>query len=701
MAKQPAPIPPEGTPPLTEGYLTAKEAAERMGLSVETVRAMCGDGVLPGATRNHEKGSWRIPVDAVEAWLAQQNNTPQPKAEPTSAALPPTRFWRLVIMIGAIVGILGLVSVIANSLNIADRWRVAHATPTPLPFERAKADETLILIASFDHTANVTDTDIEHEIQRAIRQAADELQTPNLRVEVEPTHLKADDQSEANALGKHYDASMVIWGADTGVRVTASFLNLKEPDLDIAATQITETERVQIAKDPDPYVAFVTGDLPGQVTFLALYAIGQSYSLQGAYTESISAIEKGIAALAPDSAPPQGLANAYFQLGWLYQTTKDYQQAIERYTRAIALDPQAASAYYNRGNARKAQGDLAAAIQDYDQAIALDPQDASAYYNRGNTRKAQGDLAAAIQDYDQAIALDPQDASAYYNRGLARYAQGDLAAAIQDYDQAIALDPQDASAYYNRGLARYAQGDLAAVIQDYDQAIALDPQAAWAYYNRGNARKAQGDLAAAIQDYDQAIALDPQAAWAYYNRGNTRKAQGDLAAAIQDYDQAIALDPQDAWAYYNRGLARKAQGDLAAAIQDFDQAIALDPQDASAYYNRGLVRKAQGDLAAAIQDFDQAIAFDPQDASAYYNRGLVRKAQGDLATAIQDFDQAIAFDPQDAWAYYNRGLAHKAQGHLAGAITDFRRYLELKPNATDRQQVEGWIAELEQQLNKP
>ena len=47
MAKQPDPIPPEGTPPpLTEGFLTAKEAAERMGLSVETVRAMCNDGSL-------------------------------------------------------------------------------------------------------------------------------------------------------------------------------------------------------------------------------------------------------------------------------------------------------------------------------------------------------------------------------------------------------------------------------------------------------------------------------------------------------------------------------------------------------------------------------------------------------------------------------------------------------------------------------
>ena len=67
MATQPDPIPPEGTPPpLTEGFLTAKEAAERMGLSVETVRAMCNDGSLSGAVR--KQGRWYVPLSTVEAW---------------------------------------------------------------------------------------------------------------------------------------------------------------------------------------------------------------------------------------------------------------------------------------------------------------------------------------------------------------------------------------------------------------------------------------------------------------------------------------------------------------------------------------------------------------------------------------------------------------------------------------------------------
>ena len=211
--KKPDPIPPEGAPPpLAEGYLTAKDAAERMGLSMETVRAMCKDGILTGTVQEHENGPWRIPKDAVDSWLAYQSKR---------------RSRKQIVKWGAMATLLALLfaagSFLADSLNIADRWRNAHATstptvtpqptftpfptvtPTPLPFPPAQVGETLILIASFNHTEGVADTDIQHEIQRAIKQAADESQTSNLRVEVEPIHLKADDQSGAEALGKAYD----------------------------------------------------------------------------------------------------------------------------------------------------------------------------------------------------------------------------------------------------------------------------------------------------------------------------------------------------------------------------------------------------------------------------------------------------------------------------------------------------------------
>ena len=63
--------------------------------------------------------------------------------------------------------------------------------------------------------------------------------------------------SEARKLGERYGASMVIWGSDTGVRVTVNLLNLKEPDYSAAAVKINETERTQLA-NPSAYARFIT-----------------------------------------------------------------------------------------------------------------------------------------------------------------------------------------------------------------------------------------------------------------------------------------------------------------------------------------------------------------------------------------------------------------------------------------------------------
>jgi len=93
-----------------------------------------------------------------------------------------------------------------------------------------------------------------------------------------------------------YDASIVIWGADTGVRVTVNFLNLKHPDFDVAQAQISETQRTQLA-NPSAYASFVTRDLPSQFSFLSLFAIGQAHYIVGAYEDSIRSVEKGIAGL--------------------------------------------------------------------------------------------------------------------------------------------------------------------------------------------------------------------------------------------------------------------------------------------------------------------------------------------------------------------------------------------------------------------
>ena len=84
-------------------------------------------------------------------------------------------------------------------------------------------------------------------------------------------------------------------------------------------------------------------------------------------------------------------------------------------------------------------------------------------------------------------------------------------------------------------------------------------------------------------------------------------------------------------------------------------------------------------------------------AAVYLDRAITRLEYGDLEGASADCDQIIRLTPNLTTFYKPCGIMHQGIGNTQPALAYFRRYLELQPNAEDREEVEGWIAELEAQ----
>ena len=94
---------------------------------------------------------------------------------------------------------------------------------------------------------------------------------------------------------------------------------------------------------------------------------------------------------------------------------KDYQAAIEHYTKAIEMSPFVMSHYYDRGIALYRKGDEKKAIEDFNKVIMLDPRSSSAYVYRGLCRVKGGDYQGALSDYKKALELNPRDPSIHNN----------------------------------------------------------------------------------------------------------------------------------------------------------------------------------------------------------------------------------------------------------------------------------------------
>lgn len=95
----------------------------------------------------------------------------------------------------------------------------------------------------------------------------------------------------------------------------------------------------------------------------------------------------------------------------------DLQGALKQFDQSIALKDDY-PVRQSRGTARSLLKQYEAAIDDFTKAIQFNPKAKKAYLNRGIARKKLTDYEAALVDFNAALKLDARFADALYNRGL-------------------------------------------------------------------------------------------------------------------------------------------------------------------------------------------------------------------------------------------------------------------------------------------
>ncbi|KAG2117933.1 TPR-like protein [Suillus discolor] len=111
------------------------------------------------------------------------------------------------------------------------------------------------------------------------------------------------------------------------------------------------------------------------------------------------------------SAETKAKAEKHKQTGNTHMTAKKYDEAIDAYTKAIALDSVNPVYYSNRAAAYASKGDHASAILDSEKAIEVDPKFVKAYSRLGHAQYTLGDYKAAAAAFKKGIELDPTSAN--------------------------------------------------------------------------------------------------------------------------------------------------------------------------------------------------------------------------------------------------------------------------------------------------
>jgi tetratricopeptide (TPR) repeat protein len=244
----------------------------------------------------------------------------------------------------------------------------------------------------------------------------------------------------------------------------------------------------------------------------------------------------------------------------------------------------------NLGTALYEAGRLDEAVTRYEKAVALQPDYAPAYNNLGVTLRAKGQVDAAIAAYERGLQLDRDYPDLHYNLANALLSQNRADEAAVHLKRSVAGEPGSAASHNNLGSALAEKGQLEQAVAEFRAAIALEPASLLAHRNLGNALAAIGRTADARQALERAVALAPTDADANYDLGRVLLEAGAHAEAAARFRAALATRPRDVRTLNNLGIALASQGQLREATALFEQALAIDPGFAEARRNLATAR---------------------------------------------------------------------------------------------------------------
>ncbi len=184
----------------------------------------------------------------------------------------------------------------------------------------------------------------------------------------------------------------------------------------------------------------VAVDNPRSAEIARLFSAGVAAHRAGDLTTARSAYGQ-VLAMAPNDI------DALNNLGVLYTSLQQYDNAEAALRRAVAQAPSNAGAWANLGTLLRERGRTSDAIAAFQHALTIDPRHPGARVGLAQQYIVIGSLAQAKQHLDAALLDSPTSPEANYAMGQVRERLGDRAGAVEAYSMFVRVAPPSHAGY--------------------------------------------------------------------------------------------------------------------------------------------------------------------------------------------------------------------------------------------------------------
>ena len=349
---------------------------------------------------------------------------------------------------------------------------------------------------------------------------------------------------------------------------------------------------------------------------------------------------------------------------------KQYDRAIELFTKAVAADPKDYGAEFQLALTYSLLGKDPDAIPHYRAALALRPGLYEAELNLGLSLLRTKDAAAAIPHLKAAVDQKAQEFRPAFYFAQALLDTKQYPAAEAAFRNAAALDTRSGAAQSGWAEALLRQGRADDAKPHVDDAFTLDRTFRHQYVELAELYEANHRNAEAIAMYREF----PDDPIAQEHLGVLLTAEGDLAEAIRSLELAVAKSPTEAnrvalaQAYAKNKQLDKAQAVAAEAVE----ASPRDP-DLRLFYARFL--RDQRKFPEAAAQFAAVAQIKPDSIEAWSELASLLVITGQYPQAIAALDRVRGLGAENSGHVFFRALALDHLEQRAEAIQNYNKFL--------------------------
>jgi tetratricopeptide (TPR) repeat protein len=301
------------------------------------------------------------------------------------------------------------------------------------------------------------------------------------------------------------------------------------------------------------------------------------------------------------------------------------QESLEWFKRAEKIDPDYVPLLVKYGDALDQFGKKDLAVQKYTQALAFDPQSAHALYGLTRISFAEGDLQSSRKHLVRILEINPNFGEAYNLLVSVCRQQNDT--------ECVAKNSAIASRLTEKT-------DITDSI--YGELVAEGESSIW-YSFRGTQYFKNGLYDAAITQFQTALRLRPDAQ-SHEDLAKTFSSAGRFSEAAEHYRLAIDAHPV-AENYFGMGVVLAKMERYPEAQEYFQKAIEKKKDYAEAYLNLAVTYAKMKQMPEVVENLKQAVRINPEYAQAHFYLGQTYLALRNRDEAMREYKILSNLDP--------------------------------------------------------